>query len=247
MSGLDIRTEEFTYTGGGAEMNGYIAWDAGRADVRPGVLVVHEWWGQNDYARRRARMLAELGYTGMAVDLYGGGRVAANREEAAALMTAVVENMEAGRLRFEAALVALKGHRSVNPEKSGAIGYCFGGGVVLHMARVGADLDVVASFHGALPLAMVAGVEKMHTRVAVYHGEADQFFTAEEVTAFRSEMKKAGAHEYFINLPGALHGFSNPQATENGRKYGLPLAYDELADRASWTHMQMVFEDVFTN
>jgi len=247
MSQADIRTEEVTYTGGGAEMKGYVAWDGNTDGQRPGILVVHEWWGQNDYPRRRARMLAELGYTAMALDLYGDGKIAADPDEAGALMNAVGENLDQGRERFNAALEVLKGHPTVNAEKTGAIGYCFGGGIVLHMARMGADLDVVASFHGALPMASAPGVEKMHTRVAAYHGEADSFFPPETITEFNNEMQNAGAHYYFIQLPGALHGFSNPMATVNGEKYGLPLAHNALADDASWAHMQMVFEDVFSD
>ena len=135
MSQADIRTEEVTYSGGEVEMKGYIAWDNSVEGERPGILVVHEWWGQNDYARRRARMLAELGYTGMALDMYGGGKTAAHPGEAGEFMTAVIENMEAGRARFEAALELIKSHPTVNAEQTGAIGYCFGGGVVLHMAR----------------------------------------------------------------------------------------------------------------
>jgi dienelactone hydrolase len=245
VSDKDIRSEEITYAGGGAEMRGYIAWNAGMEGRRPGILVVHEWWGPNEYARRRARMLAELGYTGMALDMYGNGRVAADREEAGALMASVVDDMAAGRARFEAALAVLRAHATVNPEQTGAIGYCFGGGVVLHMARMGADLDVVASFHGALPLGTVPGADRVRARVAAYHGEADEFFTAEQVADFRAGMERAGAHLYFVMLPGALHGFSNPQATENGRRFGLPLAYDEHADTASWAHMSLLFRDVF--
>ena len=247
MSQADIRTEEVTYSGGGTEMNGYIAWDGSTEGERPGILVVHEWWGQNEYPRRRARMLAELGYTAMALDMYGDGKVAADPDEAGALMNAVGDNLDQGRERFNAALEVLKDHSTVNAEKTGAIGYCFGGGVVLHMARMGADLDVVASFHGALPMANAPGVEKMHTRVAAYHGEADSFFPPEAITEFKAEMQKAGAHYYFIQLPGALHGFSNPMATTNGEKYGLPLAHSALADEVSWAHMQMVFEDVFSD
>jgi dienelactone hydrolase len=245
MSQADIRTEEVTYSADGVELKGYVAWDGAIEGRRPGILVVHEWWGQNDYPRRRARELAELGFTGMAVDMYGGGKVAANPDEAGELMTAVIENMDAGRARFEAALELIRGHASVNPEQTGAIGYCFGGGVVLHMARMGMDLDVVASFHGSLPLAIAPGVDRMDARVAVYNGEADSFIPAEDISAFRAEMEKAHAHYDFVQLPGALHGFSNPIATTNGEKYGLPLRYDALADQVSWGHMQMVFREVF--
>lgn len=245
MSQADIRTEEVIYTDGDTEMKGYIAWDGAVEGQRPGILVVHEWWGQNDYPRRRARELAELGYTAMAVDMYGGGKTAANPDEAGQLMTAVIEDMGAGRARFQAALDMIKGHATVDPDKTGAIGYCFGGGVVLHMARMGLDLDVVASFHGSLPLAIAPGVDKMTTRVAAYNGEADSFIPPEDIEAFKAEMAKVAAHCDFIQLPGALHGFSNPMASTNGEKYGLPLRYDELADQVSWSHMRMVFREVF--
>jgi len=245
MATANIQTEEVTYSGGGAEMKGMIAWDSNVKGPRPGVLVVHEWWGHNDYPRRRANMLAELGYTAMALDMYGDGATAANPDEAGELMNAVIEDMASGRARFEAAHELLKNHPTVDASKIAAVGYCFGGGVVLHMARVGADLKAVASFHGALPLASVPGVEKMNTRVAAYHGEADVLIPQEAVTAFKAEMELAGAHYDLVQLPGAMHGFSNPMATVNGEKYGFPLKYSALADEASWAHMQMVFREAF--
>ncbi len=247
MSGANLRTEEVTYSAGDVTMKGHMAWDGNIEGERPGILVVHEWWGNNAYARHRAEMLAELGYTAMAVDMYGEGETAEHPDQAGALMTSVLENMEAGRARFEAALEALKGHPTVNAAKTGAIGFCFGGGVVLHMARVGSDLDAVASFHGSLGLAQVPGVERMHTRVAVYNGEADTFVSAEEIAGFEETMQQAGAHYYLVQLPGALHGFSNPKATSNGEKFGLPLRYDPLADETSWAHMRMVFQEVFAD
>jgi dienelactone hydrolase len=158
METSDIQIEELTYSCGDTSLKGMIAWDAARQGPRPGVLVVHEWWGHNDYPRKRARMLAELGYTAMALDMYGDGRTAANPDEAGELMNAVIEDMETGRARFEAAHQVLKDHATVDASRTAAIGYCFGGGVVLHMARVGSSLKAVASFHGALPLASVAGV-----------------------------------------------------------------------------------------
>ena len=139
MSQAELQTEEVSYSGGGVEMKGLLVWDDSIEGERPGILVVHEWWGQNKYPRKRAKMLAELGYTALAIDMYGDKSVADHPEQAGAFMTAVIENMEAGRARFEAALELLKSHASVNADKTGAIGYCFGGGVVLHMARVGSD------------------------------------------------------------------------------------------------------------
>lgn len=241
----EVRTEEVSYTGGGVEMKGFIAWDDAWEGPRPGILVVHEWWGQNDYARGRARMLAELGYTAMALDMYGDGRTAEHPAEAREFTRAVTQNMEIGRARFSAALDLLKQHPAVDAEQTGAIGYCFGGGVVLHMARMGMDLDVVASFHGSLPMAIAPGVEKMATRVAVYNGADDSFIPAEAIDAFRAEMEAAGAHYDFIQLPGAIHGFSNPGATAKGEAVGLALRYSELADQVSWGHMRLVFDEVF--
>jgi dienelactone hydrolase len=243
----NIQAEEISYSAGGVEMKGYIAWDGELGGERPGVLVVHEWWGNNSYARRRADMLAELGYTGMALDLYGDGQVASNPDEAGGLMNALLEDLATVRARFEAALEVLKGHGTTDSGNSAAIGYCMGGGVVLHMARYAADLKAVASFHGALPLGVAAEGEggEVTARIAVYHGEADVLIPQEAVDAFRAEMKKTNADCLFVPLPTALHGFSNPAATTNGEKYGLPLRYDERADNASWNHMQLVFQSAF--
>lgn len=245
MSQAEVRTEEIQYSGGGVDMKGMLAWDDAIEGKRPGILVVHEWWGQNEYPRQRAKMLAELGYTALALDMYGDGQTAGHPDDAGAFMTAVLENMEAARARFEAAHEVLKQHPTVDAGKTGAIGYCFGGGVVLHMARMGSDLKAVASFHGSLPLAIAPGPEHIHTRVVAYNGEADTFIPGKAIEAFKAEMQKVGAHYDFIQLPGALHGFSNPAATENGKKFGLPLAYSPLADQASWAHMQLVFEQAF--
>jgi dienelactone hydrolase len=186
----NIQSQEISYSSGGTEMNGYIAWDADIGWERPGVLVVHEWWGNNEYARRRANMLAELGYTGMAVDLYGGGKIADNPDEAGGLMNDLLSDLGVVRSRFNAALDQLQEHHSTDAEKMAAIGYCMGGGIVLHMARYGADLKAVASFHGALPLAIAAEGEggEVNARLAVYHGEDDVFFSPEEVAAFHAEV-----------------------------------------------------------
>ena len=244
----NIQSQQITYSAGGAEMNGYIAWDEDLEGQRPGVLVVHEWWGSNEYSRRRADMLAGLGYTGMAVDMYGGGQTADNPDSAGEKMNGLLADLGVVRERFNAALDFLNGHATTDGTRSAAIGYCMGGGIVLHMARYGADLNAVASFHGALPLGIAAEGEggEMKARVAVYHGEDDQFFTAEEVEAFKSEMRDSAADCLFVTLPGAMHGFSNPQATINGEKYGIPVRYNELADCSSWDHMQLVLKSAFS-
>lgn len=242
-----IQSEEISYSADGVEMNAYIAWDSEAKGERPGVLVVHEWWGNNAYARRRADMLAGLGYTGMALDMYGGGKVAATPDEAGGLMNGLLSDLGTVRARFKAALETLKAHRTTDSSRSAAIGYCMGGGIVLHMARYGADLKAVASFHGALPLGVAAEGEggQVTARIAVYHGEDDVLIPGEAVDAFKAEMEKTGADCLFVPLPTALHGFSNPAATTNGEKYGLPLRYDERADNASWNHMQLVLQSAF--
>ncbi|NNE05663.1 MAG: dienelactone hydrolase family protein [Xanthomonadales bacterium] len=241
----EIQTKEITYSGGGADMQGFLAWDDAIEGERPGILVVHEWWGHNDYPRARARMLAELGYTALSLDMYGDGKTADHPKDASTFMSAVIQNMEAGRERFNAAHELLKNHETVDGSKTGAIGYCFGGGVVLHMARMGADLDVVASFHGSLGLAKAPGPDTIDTRVVAYNGEADPFVTAEAIEAFKAEMDSVGANYELIQFEGAIHGFTNPAATGNGEKFDLPLKYDVVADKASWAHLQTVLEAAF--
>lgn len=243
----NIQSEEIGYSADGVELSGYLAWDHDIEDPRPGVLVVHEWWGNNAYARRRADMLAELGYVGMALDMYGGGRIAENPDEAGELMNGLLEDMATVRSRFNAALEVMKAHDTVDADHCAAIGYCMGGGIVLHMARYGADLQAVGSFHGALPLGVAAEGEgaDVTARIGVYHGEDDVLIPQEAVTGFKAEMEKTGADCIFVSLPTALHGFSNPQATVNGEKYGLPLRYDERADAASWNHLRLLLESAF--
>jgi len=245
----DIQSREINTSADGVDLQGYIAWDASVEGRRPAVLVVHEWWGNNDYSRRRADMLAALGYTAMAVDMYGGGKTADNPTNAGALMNALLGDLAGMRARFNAALAEIKAHASVDPEKIAAIGYCMGGGIVLHMARHGAELKAVASFHGSLPLGIAAAGEgaEVGARIAVYHGEDDVFVSHEDITAFKSEMKNTGADCLFITIPGAVHAFSNPAASANGEKFGIPLRYNELADRCSWDHMQLVLQSAFGN
>lgn len=247
VSMAEIQTEEISYSSGDVNMTGFIAWDDSIEGERPGILVVHEWWGQTDYPRIRAKKLAKLGYTALALDMYGDRKIADHPQDAGAFMSEVIENMEAGRARFEAAHEILKNHQSVNAEKTAAIGYCFGGGVVLHMARAGVGLKAVASFHGSLGLANVEGPETVSTRVAVYNGEADGWVSADAIAAFKAEMESASIDYDFVQLPGAIHGFSNPAATKNGEKFGIPLKYNALADKASWAHMQLVFEEAFSD
>lgn len=245
----EIETKEFTYDGDGIEMSGFLAWDAAVDGPRPGVLVVHEWWGQNEYPRERARMLAELGYTALALDIYGEGKQADHPDDAGAFMQAALANLPGMRDRFNAALEVLKEQPGVDADNIAAIGYCFGGGVVLHMARYGADLKAVASFHGSLGLGIAPEGEgsEVTARVVAYNGEADPWVSAQQISGLTSSMEAAGAQFELVSLPGATHGFSNPAADSNGEKFGLPLAYSPLADEASWAHMQLVLQAAFSD
>ena len=245
----DVETREFTYEGDGIEMTGYLAWDASADRPQPGVLVVHEWWGQNEYPRERARKLAGLGYTALALDIYGEGKQAEHPDDAGTFMRAALANLPGMRDRFNAALAVLREQPTVDPDNIAAIGYCFGGGVVLHMARYGADLKAVASFHGSLGLGIAPEGEgsDVTARVVAYNGEADPWVTDEQISGLAASMESAGAQFELVSLPGATHGFSNPAADSNGEKFGLPLAYSPLADKASWAHMQLVLKEAFSN
>lgn len=246
-SGPDIRAEEVTYHAGDTELKGYLAWDAGKPGQLPGVLVVHEWWGHNDYVRGRARMLAEEGYVALALDMYGDGKNTQDPEDAQKLVMEAVGNAAVAKERFEAAHELLKKHSATDPSKIAAIGYCFGGAVVLQMARLGADLDGVASFHGTLsPQGPPARAGVFKAKALVLHGEDDVMVPSGQVAAFNKEMDEAGVDYRFIAYPGAKHAFTNPQATERGKAANMPLAYDESADAQSWAELKRFLDALFT-
>ncbi len=236
---------EVEYRGGDTVLKGYLARNESMVGKRPGVLVVHEWWGHNEYARKRARMLAKLGYTALAVDMYGEGRTADHPDDAAKFSSAVMKDFSVARERFNAALEFLKKQPKVDPGRIAAVGYCFGGGIVLNMARQGADLKGVASFHGSLQAVEPAQAGAVKAGIRVYHGADDKFVAPEAVEAFKKEMKDAKADFKFISYPGAVHAFTNPDATELGKKFGLPLAYNAKADKQSWEDMKKFLERIF--
>jgi len=236
--------EEVSYRAGDTLLKGYLAYDDAVQGKRPGILVVHEWWGHNAYARKRAEMLAGLGYTALAVDMYGDGKTADHPEDAGKFSGAVRRNLPLMKARFDAARAFLNTQAGVDPGKNAAIGYCFGGSVVLEMARAGEDLDGVVSFHGSLGgLSPVTGTVK--ARILVLNGADDPFTSAEQIDVFRDDMDAAGADYIFINYPGAKHSFTNPDADTFGRQFGLPLAYNADADAASWQAMQDFFNEIF--
>lgn len=231
---------EIRYQAGDTECVGW-AQAASRGDARPGVVVVHEWWGLNDYIRGRVSQLAELGYEALAADMYGGGQTATDPEGANGLMSAALGDVPSLEKRLQAAVDTLKARPGVDGSKIAAIGYCFGGAVVLHGARVGMPLAAVASFHGALGSFHDPTPGSVKPRILVCHGADDALVPQEEIDAFKKQMDAAGADYRFEAYPGAKHGFTNPDATANGAKYGMPLAYDADADARSWADMKELF------
>ncbi|MFA5517196.1 MAG: dienelactone hydrolase family protein [Desulfuromonadales bacterium] len=240
-----IQGQEIAYRAVDSVLKGYLAYDAASAGPRPGILVVHEWWGLNDYARERARMLAELGYTALAVDMYGQGKQAAHPEEAKKFAGEVRANLPLAKQRLLAGVQVLKAHPTVNDDRIAAIGYCFGGGILLELARRGLDLDGIASFHGTLQTERPAQPGEIATAILVLNGAADPFVSPEDIGQFSQEMAKAGVYYHFVNYPGAKHSFTNPQADRFGKQYELPLAYSPEADRRSWQEMQDFLRDIF--
>ncbi len=240
-----VRGEEVSYRNGDVVMKGYIAWDDAVPGRRPGVLVVHEWWGHDDYARKRARMLAALGYTALAVDMYGNGRKADHPKDAGQFSGEVRQNLPMMTARFNAAKKLLSIHPTVDARRLAAIGYCFGGSVVLEMARQGSELSAVVSFHGNLSTQNPAKAGEVRAKVLVLNSSADPFIKPESVQAFVQEMRTAKADFRVVNYPGAKHSFTNPDATAYGKKFGIPLAYHAKADRQSWEEMKDFLAAVF--
>jgi dienelactone hydrolase len=242
----NIAAETVTYETGGTILKGYLAFQKDASSPRPGVLVLPEWWGVNDYIRERTRRVAELGYTALAVDMYGEGKTANDPTDAGNLMNGVLEDFETGTARLEAGYEYLRNRSESDAERIAAIGYCFGGAVALHGARIGMDLKGVVSFHGALGSFHTPEPGSVKARILVCHGGDDQFVSAAEVTAFKEEMDQAKADYQFVVYNGALHGFTSPAADENGKKYGIPLAYNAAADKASWQEMQELLSQVLS-
>ncbi len=237
-----VVTRSVEYTHDGVVLEGYLAYDDATAGKRPGVLVVHQWLGLTDNERMRAQMLAELGYVAFAVDVYGKGVRPASAAEAPQQAGKYYGDRALFRARLAAGLAQLKANSLVDPARCAAIGYCFGGGGVLELARAGADLAGVVSFHGSLdtPLPAVAGAVK--AKVLVCHGAVDPYVKPEAVHGFLEEMEAAKVDYQFIMYSGAVHAFTQKAAGDDPAK---GAAYDADADRRSWRHMQDFFAEIF--
>ena len=238
-----IKTATITYKEGQVEAHSFIAYDDSSSGKRPGVLVVPEWWGLNDYPRMRAKMLAQLGYFAMAVDIYGDGRNTADPKQAGDWMDPLEKGDRAElRTRIAVALAKLKSDPRVDPSKTAAIGYCFGGSTVLELARSGAETNGVVSFHGHYDTGDPAKPGEVKARILACHGADDPFQSPAQIQAFEDEMRKARADWQLNVYGGARHSFTNPDA---GQYHIAALAYNEEADHHSWQAMKDFFHEIF--
>jgi dienelactone hydrolase len=237
-----VKTKVVEYKQGETVLEGYLAWDDTRSATRPGILIVHEWTGINDHIKQRAVMLAKLGYVAFAADIYGKGVRPATQPEAAKTAGIYKDNRPLLRARAQAGLEALKKQKSVDPRRIAAIGYCFGGTTVLELARDGADLKGVVSFHGGLSTPTPQDAGNIKGRVLALHGADDPFVKPDEVTAFQEEMRAGKADWQFISYGNAVHSFTNKAAGSDNSK---GAAYNEKADRRSWEAMKVFFAEIF--
>ena len=227
--------KDVSYKAGETVMKGFLAFDDAVKGKRAGVLVVPEWWGANDYARKRARILASEGYVALVVDMYGNGQVATNPKDAGALAGNINKNPPLALSRFQAAKKFLDAQPNVKKGEIAALGYCFGGGVVLNMARAGLPLKSVVSFHGVLATDVAVKPGDIKAKIRVFHGEADPVVPPAQVEAFKTEMDNAKADYMFVAYPGVKHTFTNREADSYATQFNLPLKYDNEADTDSWT------------
>jgi dienelactone hydrolase len=236
--------KEVSYSSEGKTMKSYIVYNDTKAGKRPGVIVIPEWWGNNEYTRMRANMLADLGYIAIAVDMYGEGKVAADPKEAGELATPFYKDPQLAQQRIEAAVRKLKEYPQVDSTKIAAIGYCFGGSMALNAAKIGMDFKGVVSFHGGL--ATVPATEgTTKAAILVCHGGADKFISPEELKTFRDNLDAMKVDYTFKVYEGATHAFTNPAATATGKKFNMPIEYNEAADKQSWQDMKDFFKKIF--
>jgi dienelactone hydrolase len=235
-----IKTDSVLYSSNGKQSKGYIAYDENKKEKLPVVVVIPEWWGVTNYTKSRARQLAGLGYFAIDADLFGGGDTATNPKEAMAFTKPFYINPQLALAAVESAISRAATFPQADTSRIAAIGYCFGGFIVLNAAKLGAPLKATVSFHGDL-----SGVQPkkdiIKGDILVCQGGADQFVPEKAQTAFKKSMDSAGIHYSFVVYPGAKHAFSNPNATALGEKFKLPIAYNGAADTASWKAMQDLF------
>ncbi|HMH23907.1 MAG TPA: dienelactone hydrolase family protein [Puia sp.] len=242
--GPTLKEETITYQGDGVTMNGYVVYQDSITKRQPAVLVVHEWWGLNDYPKMRARELAKLGYVAMAIDMFGDGKIADNPDSAKAWAMPFYMNPDKAKARIDAAIAKIKTYGVVDTTNIAAIGYCFGGGMLLNIARLGEELKGIVSFHGTL-LGTPARKDLLKTPILVCHGNADKFVSPQDVAQFKKQMDSIGAMYTFVGYDSATHAFTNPNSTATGQKFNMPIAYNARADSASWNEMKTFLASCF--
>src|SRR5919199_4072200 len=238
-----IKEEPVTYQDGGTTMKGFVVYDDAVQGKRPGIVLVHEWWGVTKHIHNEAQRFAQQGYTAFVADMYGDAKTADNPKDAGALSSSVMKDPKTMEARFNAARTQLAQHPTVDPTRIGAVGYCFGGAVVLNMARARADLAAVAGFHASLGLntpAPAPGTVK--AKLLVLNGADDPFVKREQYEAFKKDLDAAKADYRVIEYPGAVHAFTNPEATELGQKFNLPLRYDAKVDQEAKAEAAKFFD-----
>ena len=243
-TGAVIKEEPVTYRDGSTMMKGYVVYDDASTAKRPGIVVVHDWWGITQHTRAEARRFAQQGYTVFVADMYGDAKTADNPTDASGLMKSVMGNPALVQSRFAAAREQLAKHVTVDARKIGASGYCMGGAVVLSAARAGSDLAGVAAFHPSLGGYRTAS-GPMKAKVLVLNGADDPFNKPDQIAGFKKDMAAAKADLRFIDYPGAVHAFTNPEATAKGQQYKLPLAYNAEVDKQSKAEADKFFQAAF--
>jgi dienelactone hydrolase len=238
----EIRTNDFEYRHNGVVLQGYFAYDDSIRGKRPGVLIIHEWTGLGDYVKGRARQLAAEGYVAFAMDMYGKGIRPTTAEEAGAQAGIYRSNHRLMRERAAVSLDQLKAHRLTDPARVAAIGYCFGGGAALELARSGADLSGVVSLHGNLDTPNPDDARNIKAKVLVLHGADDPFVPKKVVDAFQEEMRNAGVDWQLVLYGNAVHAFTNP---DSGNDNSRGAAYNERADKRSYRAMIDFFNEIF--
>ena len=238
-----VVTEAVAYRHGSVILEGHLAYDDAVAGKRPGVLVVHEWWGLNDYARKRSEQLAALGYIAFALDMYGKGKATTHPKDAREWSTQVSGNVQHWRQRALAGLEVLRRHPRVDPGHIAAIGYCFGGSTVQQLAYSGADIRGVVSFHGSLLPFAPGEAQGVRAKILICHGAADPLVTQEAMNSYVAAMEASRLDWQMIVYGGAKHGFTNPDADKAGM---AAVGYSKRADQRSWSHMQLFFREVFS-
>ncbi len=238
-----VKEELVSYKIDTVNLTSYVYYDENVTGPRPAVLVIHEWWGLNDYAKMRAKKLAELGYIAMAVDMYGDNKMGNDPAAAEKLAMPFYMNPQLAKIRVDYALENFRKNPNVDVARTAIIGYCFGGSVAIGVARLGGDFKAAVSFHGNLNV-VPANKDLLKAEILVCHGAADPFVPQAEVDLFKKQMDSIGAKYSFKAYEGATHAFTNPEATALGEKFKIPVKYDAAADSASWEDMKAFFKQV---